>query len=86
MDYKITVSTEDDATLTKLLAKENAVRFETKVAVIPDVRAYAEQVVKWHAEMGAKQMLKAAKDAALDKIRTAPASVTAEDKAVLGIN
>ena len=86
MDYTITVSDEEDATLAKMLDTENAIRAKDKVAVIPDVEAYAEQVVKWHAEMGAKQMLKAAKDAALDKIRTAPASVTAEDKAVLGIN
>lgn len=93
-NYKIVITDEDDATLAKMLAKENAVRAEHNAKItspndewplIPDVRAYAEQVVSWHAGAGAKAMREAARKVALAKVENAPETLTAEDKAVLRI-
>lgn len=94
LNYIIAITDADVATLVKLLARENAVREEhnAKMAkgevawkIIPDARAYAEQVVQWHAEAGAKALHEAARKAALAKVENSPETLTAEDKAVLGI-
>ena len=93
-DYTITTTTEDDALLAAGLAKENAIREahnatlkegEEKWPIIPNVPAYVQLQAEWTLEKAKKDAFAAAYKAALAKLQADPASLTAEDKAVLGI-